>query len=291
MATNKSVAGGNKPRRKRRDEEVATAPASLSEQQFTSHSDDAKEAGSGGPATTLSAHDEREAIFNGRERGPAHAIERPVDEIAAISGFMNDLDLKLLNPEVLGESALASPAAFYEQHVRHWLDRDPVLRKAQVRDTGGGVHVLLWLDEPVIISAGQQRQWDAVARGLHDALPGDPNLTGIIAMTRPVGALNLKYDPPREVQLLREGTPVTQKEVLDLIERLATAPARLWMNLVTGGERASPCPLCRKEGTSLGIAGGWKFQCYKCGRVDAAALVYRHYTAEFLRNRKENCHG
>jgi hypothetical protein len=244
--------------------------------------------GLGEPRVDLS---EREATFNGRERGPAHAIARPVEEIAAINGFMIDVDLKLLDPDVLGESALNSAKQLYAQHVRHWLDRDKVLSKAEVRDTGGGVHALLWLDEPVVCAAGQQRQWDAVARGLHDALPGDPKLGGIIAMTRPVGALNLKYDPPREVRLLREGKPVSQKEVLDLVDCLATAPARLWMNLVTGADRVSPCPLCRGEGTSLGIAGRWRVQCYECGRLDAAALVYRHYRSDFLTRLKEDHHG
>ncbi len=233
----------------------------------------------------------REALYNSGDRGPAYVIARPVDEITAINGFMIDVDLKLLNPDVLGEPSLASPAAFYERHLCHWLDRDTVLAKAEVRDTGGGLHPILRLDEPVVIPAGQQRQWDAVARGLHSALPGDPKLGGIIAMTRPVGELNLKYDPPREIRRLREGSPVTQKEVLGLVERLARAPARLWMNLVTGGERVSPCPLCRKEGTSLGIAGGWKVQCYECGRVDAARLVYLHYTADFLDSMKETLHG
>jgi hypothetical protein len=233
----------------------------------------------------------REALYNGGDRGPAFSIAKPVEEIAAINGFMIDVDMKLLNPDVLGDSGLASAEQLYEQHVRHWLDRDKVLSKAEVRDTGGGVHVLLWLDEPVVCAAGQQRHWDAIARGLHDALPSDPKLGGIIAMTRPVGALNLKYDPPREVRLLREGKPVTQKEVLDLIDRLATAPSRLWMNLVTGANRVSPCPLCRREGTSLGIAGAWRLRCYECNTVDAAALVYRCYQPDFLTRLKEDHHG
>lgn len=245
----------------------------------------------GGRGETQVDLSEREAPFNGGERGPAHAIAKPIEGIAAIRGFMIDLDLKLLDPKVIGDEAAGSAEVFYEQHVRHWLDRDPVLKKAEVRDTGGGLHILLQLDEPVIIVPGQQRAWDGVARGLHGVLPGDPNLSGIIAMTRPVGALNLKYDPPREVRLLREGKPVTQKEVLDLINRLTTAPSRLWMNLVTDADRVSPCPLCRKGGTSLGIAGGWKVQCYECGRSDAAALVYRFYTPEFLTERKELHHG
>ena len=247
-----------------------------------------KAGGPGEPRVDLS---EREATFNGGERGPAHAIAKPIEQIAAIRGFMFDVDTKLLDPDVLGESAVASAEQLYEQHVRHWLDRDPVLKKAEVRDTGGGLHVLLQLDEPVIIVPGQQRAWDGVARGLHGVLPGDPNLSGIIAMTRPVGALNLKYDPPREVRLLREGQPVTQREVLDLVERMTRAPARVWMNVLHGGERATPCPLCRGEATSLGVAGNWQVQCYDCGRKDAASLVYRFYTSEFLTDRKEVRHG
>ena len=245
----------------------------------------------GGRGETQVDLSEREAPFNGGERGPAHAIAKPIEGIAAIRGFMIDLDLKLLDPKVIGDEAAGSAEVFYEQHVRHWLDRDPVLKKAEVRDTGGGLHVLLQLDEPVIIVPGQQRAWDGVARGLHGVLPGDPNLSGIIAMTRPVGALNLKYDPPREVRLLREGQPVTQREVLDLVERMTRAPARVWMNVLHGGERATPCPLCRGEATSLGVAGNWQVQCYDCGRKDAASLVYRFYTSEFLTDRKEVRHG
>ena len=247
-----------------------------------------KAGGSGEPQVDLS---EREATFNGRERGPAHAIAKPVDGIAAIDVFMIDLDLKLLDPKVIGDEAAGSADAFYRQHVSDWLDRDPVLKKAEVRDTGGGLHVLLQLDEPVIVAPGQQRAWDGVARGLHGVLPGDPNLSGIIAMTRPVGALNTKYDPPRQVRLLREGQPVTQREVLDLVERMTRAPARVWMNVLHGGERATPCPLCRGEATSLGVAGNWQVQCYDCGRKDAASLVYRFYTSEFLTDRKEVRHG
>lgn len=236
-------------------------------------------------------NDEREATYNSRKRGPATAIATPVDQIAAINGFMIDLDLKILAPEVIGDEAAGSAEAFYKQHVAAWLDHDPVLKKAEVRDTGGGLHVLLQLDEPVIVAPGQQRAWDGVARGIHGVLPGDPNLSGIIAMTRPVGALNTKYAPPREVRLLREGQPVTQREILDLVERTANAPARVWMNVLHGGERASPCPLCRGEGTSLGVAGNWQVQCYDCGRKDAAALIYRFYTPEFLTERKEVHHG
>ena len=235
------------------------------------------------------ANDEREALVNDRRRGTKYEITPKVDEVAAIHGFMNDLDCKMLDPAVVGVECVESAEAFYSQHVRQWLDRDPVLSKAEVRDTGGGLHTILWLDEPILVAAGEARIWDDIARGICNALPGDPNLNGIIALTRPVAALNTKYNPPREVRLLRPGEPVSRAEILELSRLVAEQPARLWMRLFFGGERAEPCPFCGKK--SLGVAGYWQVRCYQCGRANAASLVYRFYSPEFLDSCKENHHG
>jgi hypothetical protein len=243
-------------------------------------------AASGGPRGD---HDDRESLVNDRRQGTKYEITPKVDEVAAIHGFMNDLDCKMLDPAVVGEECVESAESLYDQHVRLWLDRDPVLAKADVRDTGGGLHVILWLDEPIVAAAGDARQWDDIARGVRNALPGDPNLNGIIALTRPVGAMNTKYDPPREVRLLRTGQVVTRAEIFDLNQRVTMQPARLWMRLFFGGERVSPCPLCGKE--SLGVAGNWQVRCYGCGRINAESLVYRFYSPEFLKNHKETKHG
>ncbi len=235
------------------------------------------------------ANDERESLVNDRRRGTKYEITPKVDEVASIHAFMNDFDCKSLDPSVVGKACVESSEAFYGQHVRLWLDRDPVLAKSEVRDTGGGLHTILRLDEPIIVAAGEARIWDDIARGICNALPGDPNLNGLIALTRPVGAMNTKYDPPREVRLLRPGEPVTRAEILDLSRQVAEQPARLWMRLFFGGERAEPCPFC--GGESLGVAGYWQVRCYKCGRVNAASLVYRFYSPQFLDECKEGRHG
>lgn len=240
-------------------------------------------------AAAAAPNDERESLVNDRRRGTKYEITSKVEEVAAIHGFMNDLDLKMLDPAVVGEKCIESAAAFYEQHVRLWLDRDPVLTKAEVRDSGHGLHVLLWLDEPIIVADGEAQMWDHVARGICTALPGDPKLNGIIALTRPVGAMNTKQEPHREVKQLRPGKPVTRVEVLDLNRRLSDRPAHLWMRLFFGGERVDPCPFCTKE--SLGVAGDWKCRCYECGWVDAAALVYRFYSPEFRRDKRKDSNG
>lgn len=240
---------------------------------------------------TTADNDERESLVNDRRRGTKYEITPKVEEVASIHAFMNDLDCKMLDPAVVGEACVESAAALYEQHVRLWLDRDPVLSKAEVRDTGGGLHLILWLEEPIVIAAGEARQWNNIARGICNALPGDPNLNGIIALTRPIGAMNTKYDPPRQVRPLRPGEPVTRAEIIDLSRRVAEQPARVWMRIFFGGERVDPCPLCGGEDTSLGVAGYWQCRCYQCGRIDAASLVYRFYSPEFLKNLKEGRHG
>jgi len=235
------------------------------------------------------AYDERESLVNDRRRGTKYEITPKVEEVAAIHGFMNDFDCKMLDPAVVGVECVESAEAFYSQHVRLWLDRDPVLAKAEVRDTGGGLHTILWLDEPILVAAGEARIWNDIARGICNALPGDPELNGLIALTRPVAAMNTKYNPPREVRQLRLGEPVSRAEILNLSRLVAEQPARLWMQLFFGGERAEPCPFCSKE--SLGVAGYWQVRCYQCGRANAASLVYRFYSPDFLDSRKENHHG
>jgi len=229
------------------------------------------------PAETNAAgwDDSREALFDSQAVGPAYEIARPVEQVACIRGFMIDLDLNILNPDVLGAKALTSSQAFYDQHVKVWLDRDPVLTKGEVRDTGHGLHILLWLGQPIICSGDDNRHWDNIARGIRNALPGDPKVNGINAMTRPVGTTNNKESPAAPVRCLREGQPVTREEILDLNRRVSEEPAPLWMRLFNGADRVTPCPVCKREGSSLGVAGKWQCRCYKCGQVHASVLIFR----------------
>ena len=98
---------------------------------------------------------EREAMFNGGERGPSSLISRPVMQVAAIRGFMIDIDVDVLDPAVIGEECFADAEKLYERHVRVWLDREPVLSKAEVRFTGGGLHVPAFPATPVdTVAAG-----------------------------------------------------------------------------------------------------------------------------------------
>jgi hypothetical protein len=240
------------------------------------------------PASTAGLGDERESLVNEHQRGLASEIAVKVSEVTSIRAFMLEIDIDILDPDACGAEAVASPEAFFESHVSIWLLRDPVLSRAEVRDSGHGLHVLLWLDEPIRCDEEQAKKWDAVAYGIRNVLPCDPRGPGLIAMSRPVGAMNTKHEPHKEVRQLRAGQPISRGDIEDLAKRLADAPSRLWMALFHGGERVQPCPLCCDEGTSLGVAGEWMVRCYECGRVDAAVLLYRHFTRQFLEDMEDN---
>jgi hypothetical protein len=239
------------------------------------------------PGSTSSS-DERELLVNDRRKGIASLIATTVDEVASIHGFLIDLDCKLLAAEVVGEECTKNSSELFGKHVIHWIARDPVLVKAEVRATSKlGLHVLLYLDEPIFCAADQSRRWDKVVKCFRCILPGDPNVNGIIAMTRPVDAENTKYSPPHTVEMLREGGAVSSKEILDLAQRLANKPAPNLMQVLYGGRRITPCPLCRSEGSSLGVAGDWQVRCYKCGRTSAEELIYRFYQSYWVSSQKE----
>lgn len=293
MVRQRLPAGDNKKRRKKQQRPKATDKQSQTTTAPVGRSKKVRRK-SAAPVTKAAANggdlDEREALVNDCRRGTKYEITPKVVEVTAIHAFMVDIDCKILDAKVFGEESVESAEALYDNHISIWLERDPVLAKAEVRDTGGGLHVLLGLDTPIIVSGDAATLWDDVAKGIRNALPGDPNLNGIIALTRPVGALNTKYDPPREVRQLRPGQAVTQAEILDLNRRLSENPALLWMRLFFGGEQVTPCPFCGKE--SLGLAGSWQCRCYGCGRVRADSLIYRLYSSDFLDPMtREHCNG
>jgi hypothetical protein len=93
--------------------------------------------------------DLREQLVNEREIGPYASVQLITEQVARLHAFFLDLDLHLIRPGPLAPGLEAGPAAFYEQTVRYWLARHPVLADAEVRNSGGGLHVIPWLAEPL----------------------------------------------------------------------------------------------------------------------------------------------
>lgn len=209
--------------------------------------------------------DTREALFNDGATGRIQEIQVSTDRIVALRGILFDVD-----PDLLTSGGLIAPASdrigrFYEENVIRWLSRHPVLKKAQVRATGTGLHVLLLFDQPVSFDTDSKRQrWCSLVKAVQATLPTDPHAPGITATTRPVGSINSKSD--RTVELIEEGTPVTATEVEQLGQEMCEKPFRTLFHTLTGDTQACPCPSCRSEGSSL-AAFDHVGKCYKCGTV------------------------
>jgi hypothetical protein len=235
--------------------------------------------GSSGPAGDH-AVDAREALCNEGAVGPAGAVQVPTDRVTRLNGLMLDLDPKLLAPGNPLFPPAADPREFLER-VAAVLDRHALLRHAEVRSSGGGLHLVLRFDPPVeLTSAADQARWSTLVRAVQCSLPADPNAPGITALTRPVGSVNSKNGAV--VAVLRPGQPVDPARVEAFVRGLAGAPFRVVAAVLLGGDRVEPCPVCRKPGSSLAVLdrGG---KCYGCGPVTLEHLfevVYRAVEAE-----------
>lgn len=90
-------------------------------------------------------------------------------------------------------------------------------------------------------------------------------------MTRPVGSVNSKNG--KKVICLRQGTPVTEGEIMSLFDDMRYRPSSTLMKIWFGGEKVSPCPLCRSEGSYLEVVSPETATCYgPCGKVGINGL-------------------
>jgi hypothetical protein len=139
-----------------------------------------------------------------------------------------------------------------------------------VRDSGRGLHVIFWFEEPVAFQTdGERQRWAGIVQVVQAILPIDPDQPGITALTRPVGSINSKTG--RKVRCLKPGTPVPIAEVLKLYEQMSGAPFRTVMGVLFGADRVLPCPVCRAEGSAL-AALDFVGRCYACGTVKLERL-------------------
>jgi hypothetical protein len=233
--------------------------------------------------------DLREQPYNGREIGPFERVQLPTDLITSVDGIVYDIDLHLFRTDSPVQVMIASRRKFYRTTLKPMLDRHPALAGAEVRDTGRGVHAIVWFDAPVVFNSdGERRRWAGIVQVVQAALPIDPDQPGITALTRPLGSINGKTG--REVKCLTRGTPVPVADVLQLFQQMVQSPFRTLMGILLGADRVSPCPVCRVEGTSL-AALDQVGRCYgSCGNVKLEQL-YDVFLAPRKPQRKEVVDG
>lgn len=242
----------------------------------------AREASIDRPRSPLEEIDKREALFNGGAVGAVTDVMVQEHEITIVRGILLEIDGECLNfGGLLGPPCLDGND-LYERHVRGWLDNHPVLRKCEVRFSGRWVHCILWLAKPVQIKKDRHREhWKTIIRAVQRSLPTDPNAPSLLAMTRPIGSVNSKTG--RHVEVLREGEPVTETEVLQFAEDLAYRAMATTAQILFGTTSVSPCPLCGEVDSTLHCTASQyrtanpkitnRGTCYHCGRVTLDALL------------------
>lgn len=218
--------------------------------------------------------DVREQLCNDGLTGPITLVQLPLERVTRLRGFFLDLDPDLLVPGNLLFTPSADPREFLG-HIRPVLDLHPLARHAEVRSSGRGLHVIVWLDPPLELrTAADQRRWAAAVKVAQRTLPIDPDMPGITGVTRAVGSINSKNGAV--VEVLREGQPIDPAEVETFVARVARAPFReVALPLLGGRERVSPCPLCERPGSRLDVLDR-QGRCYGvCGKVTLEALLDR----------------
>ncbi len=209
--------------------------------------------------------DIREALFNEGAIGSIQSVQVSTERIVTLRGILFDLDPDMFRKDGLLPVVPEDPREFYEEVVRPMLDNHPVLSKAEVRNSGRGLHAILRFATPIEFkSAGERDRWAGIIEVVQAALPVDPNQPGITSTTRAVGRVNSKNGAV--VEVLAKGEAVTEAEVLALYTDMVEKPFSTVMRIMTGGESQRPCPLCHKENSSL-AARGRAGKCYSCGTV------------------------
>jgi len=215
--------------------------------------------------------DVREQTYNDGLRGQIERVSTAVALIVRVRAVMVDVDPKYLASELYaGEDGTAADR-LYTQTAHVWLNRHPLLRHAEVRHSGTGLHVVQHVGPAVEFQTTADRdRWAAIVRAVQASLPGDPNAPGLNVHTRPLGSINSKSGLP--VKLLRKGSPVSPKAVIDFVEDLRRRPFATVAGILFGTGRITPCPVCRSSGSSMAAMAN-EGRCYeRCGKVTLARL-------------------
>ncbi len=215
--------------------------------------------------------DYRESLVNDRKTGLAATIQIPKEMITSLHGIMIDIDPHLLRADALPAGSLETPTKLYELAVRYWLARHPLYTKAEVRSSGSGLHVLLGIEPAVVFECpGERDRWAAIVEIVQSILPSDPHAPGITALTRPLGSINSKTG--NTVETLKTGVPIKPDELLHFVETIRVRPFWIAAQLLVG-DHISPCPVCRKRDTRLGVMDRVG-RCYgSCGNVSLGMLL------------------
>src|SRR5262245_48748291 len=110
-----------------------------------------------------------------------------------------------------------------KEDVLHKLRRLPL--RAQLRDSGGGYHVVWHLKELVPRDTAEFDRLNKIRTELTQILCGDKSPDHAAALLRRVGTHNSKHNgEPRLVRIVQDAVPVTILELEELVDLLGDAP-------------------------------------------------------------------
>lgn len=216
-----------------------------------------------------------EQLFNDGAIGCMHDVSKGPNEIVRIRGIFFDIDPDLFRSDGIVSVAGLSPAEFFEQHVAKWLERHPILQKAEVRCSGRGIHAILRLQKPIELrDEVERRRWDLRIKIIQSALPSDHRQRGMCGKTRALGSINSKNNGL--VSLLKAGTGVTEAELLQLVDELINRPFRHYSQVLLGPGEVL-CPICNVGRLVSGDRAG---DCYKCDKVSLDMLLKHVFASD-----------
>lgn len=223
-------------------------------------------------AATENHVDWREQLVNNGATGPIDRVSVAEELIVVVRGIMLDFDPHLLRPHLFSQGTGEDADRLFRQTVNPWLNRHELWRNSEVRFSGTGLHVLLWLEPWIEINhEGERQRWSGITKVLQAAFPTDPVAPGITALTRPVGSINSKSGQP--VRIVKKGQPVSPAAIISFFDQLRNAPFHSVAALLFGRDRISPCPICVAHDSTLTVQSGHG-ECYgRCGRVEYEQLM------------------
>ena len=210
-------------------------------------------------------------LFNDGQFGQKGAIRDEFKSVTHIPAVRIRLNPDHYRNSLMVPSSTLTPCDFYEKVVKNWLDQHPLLAKAEARDLGDAIDVILWLDSPIAISGKRQRYaWAGLIKVVQSILPINPQHPSMNATTRATGSVI--GSTGHKVSLIRQGEPLTKNELSGLYVRMAVRPFDMVMRVVTSQDRLDPCPLCKANGSSLVARRDHGFCDGGCGEVTLAQL-------------------
>jgi hypothetical protein len=165
-----------------------------------------------------------------------------------------------------------------------------VLRKLQqlplhleIRDSGGGYHVIAPLKEPAAKGTPEFEQTNQIRARLTLVLCGDPAPNHAAALLREVGSHNTKYGEPRLVRVLQEAPPVDVIELEELLDTLGNTPLFMPLPKRNGHDQVEGMPRTAGEHKPVDVEQRLAAMTYEGPGDTAIHLTQLHVTASLLR--------